>query len=1279
MPLYLPPPPPVSQVVRRDPKRKPYSAYSSAILATPGLAAYWRLGESSGTTAIDEIGGHHGLIWNGVVLGASGATLDGNSAFTFDGADDHVSGVTSTSELDMGDVVTIECWVKPGPAGTGGGLVSKGSGAYYLRLDGSHYLNFLRSQVADMVHSTVPVPDGWHHVVATKDGATLKLYIDGVDVTGTATNSTMTDAAQYWAIGAERFGGGITSPFTGSLDEMAIYNRALTPVEVTTHFLAAGHQMLSNWSPTGSAYDATTVGNRFVVGTPSTPGGVGQISAIRYWHTGGEGGSFTHNLRIYDGAGTRVVTLNDTCNGSLPTGWRTVALPTPYVLTPGATYTVAWYGAGWYYAYLQPPVDSASPVLKIVGSGWYAYGLDAFPSGVSTPATYAVDVVYEELVVEQHSGSASLTGGGVITAAATKDASRALVMTGGGVVTRAVTSARSAAVVATGGGVVTRTAVKKASMTAAFTGGGVVTRTGVKGGRQVAAFTGGGVVTRTNTSNRARTHALTGGGVVVPVGRKDTSGSTSGTYSTAVLADSPVAYWRLGEASGATAADQAGAHPGTYVGTPGYGATGAVASNTAITFSGDDYVSVPDHADFDFAPASPFSIEAWFKTTSGAYQCIVGNLELPASNYRGWELHMLSDSEPAKGIRFNLIDSYPGSTISVDTNAGRYNDGAWHHVVVVYNGSGTASGMTFYIDGSVVATSVLYNTGITATASTQPVRIGARIDGSLGFVGQIDEVAIYPTALSAGRVAAHYAPTGALTGGGVVSLSYTKSEAANVTATASLTGGGSLVLAAKKAAARSATFTGGGVVIPQTRKGAVRVQALTGGGVVVPAVVAGRKAQIVATGGGVIVAARIAARSSIAAFTGGGVVVPVAAKGSSSSRAFTGGGVVVPATRKGSLRSQVMTGGGVLVASRAHDRRQAVAATGGGVLVTARTSARSAVVALTGGGTIGYAYAAGSVRSANAALTGGGTISVTSQVARSATVAMTGGGTIAVTANQAQHKTYAAVLTGGGVATVAASSARSRSQAFTGGGVITRTGRKGAVRSQAFTGGGVVVAARAVNRATVVQATGGGIAVVGTRGDHRQVAALAGGGTITYAYAAGTNRSGSASLTGGGSLTVATTSARSRTQVMTGGGVLAADTRKDALRSQLMTGGGVVLVSNHHSRIAAIVLTGGGNVVSVGRHESAWSSVLTGGGVVYATYRIGDAIYIAKLTGGGVIHLTAHAWRSPMTAQSGHGSGIAGTTVVGGLRGTSSVAGLIGSSTSGGLQGTTAGTGLRSE
>jgi hypothetical protein len=85
--------------------------YKDEVLAD-APAAYWRLGEASGTTAKEGIGGRHGTYTNGPTLAQTGApTGDPDTAVRFDGVDDRVR-VPYSSALNP-SAFTLEAWAKP--------------------------------------------------------------------------------------------------------------------------------------------------------------------------------------------------------------------------------------------------------------------------------------------------------------------------------------------------------------------------------------------------------------------------------------------------------------------------------------------------------------------------------------------------------------------------------------------------------------------------------------------------------------------------------------------------------------------------------------------------------------------------------------------------------------------------------------------------------------------------------------------------------------------------------------------------------------------------------------------------------------------------------------------------------------------------------------------------------------------------------------------------------------------------------------------------------------
>ena len=210
-------------------------------------------------------------------------------------------------------------------------------------------------------------------------------------------------------------------------------------------------------------------------------------------------------------------------------------------------------------------------------------------------------------------------------------------------------------------------------------------------------------------------------------------------YSDLILASSPVAYWRLGESSGTTAADASGnSRVGTYSGTYTLGASSLVPSDTGDTslgLGGAGYVSVAH--DSSFVTSSAFTFIGRFKRTS-----TTGN---QAFFHKG-------DFTVGGGQGVSVWSPSGTNNIYVE-----YFNGAWYYPLTsgilpgtdsfsfafVYLGGTSAK---FVIDG--VATSVTLPVAL--PNSTQSLRIGCRKNTALEYYinGGVDEVAWFNSALS---------------------------------------------------------------------------------------------------------------------------------------------------------------------------------------------------------------------------------------------------------------------------------------------------------------------------------------------------------------------------------------------------------------------------------------------------------------------------------------------------------------------------------------------------
>lgn len=218
-----------------------------------------------------------------------------------------------------------------------------------------------------------------------------------------------------------------------------------------------------------------------------------------------------------------------------------------------------------------------------------------------------------------------------------------------------------------------------------------------------------------------------------------------------MLSDLPRAYWRLGEVSGTTAADERAAAAGKYEGGAILNQVGALFGDTnrSVAFDGsNDRVNMSDPASGVLdAGTTDFSIEAWVKGTANNERVIAAKRpKQAASPY--WRITVTDDGGHVGEVRAAGFDGV--ASISAYGPAIRVDNGNWHHVVVVFDRD---VGVTIYVDGASRATAGALPRTMSNTGS---FNLGRSPEESLPqFKGGLDEVAFYGTALSAARVAAH--------------------------------------------------------------------------------------------------------------------------------------------------------------------------------------------------------------------------------------------------------------------------------------------------------------------------------------------------------------------------------------------------------------------------------------------------------------------------------------------------------------------------------------------
>jgi len=202
-----------------------------------GLVGYWNLnGNAKDSTPYRD---------NGTVNGAT-LTTDrkgrANSAYSLNGTSNFIS-VANANQLNISSTITLNAWIYPTSSGSLGGIVCKDisgtitSCPYELRYEIGGTPTFYITDGSDTVHSrgcgTTLSLNVWHMLTGVYDGSTMFLYLDGsLCVPTTAYSGAIATTTGVLEIGQQK--NSLNRFFPGALDEIRVYNRALSATEIQT-------------------------------------------------------------------------------------------------------------------------------------------------------------------------------------------------------------------------------------------------------------------------------------------------------------------------------------------------------------------------------------------------------------------------------------------------------------------------------------------------------------------------------------------------------------------------------------------------------------------------------------------------------------------------------------------------------------------------------------------------------------------------------------------------------------------------------------------------------------------------------------------------------------------------------------------------------------------------------------------------------------------------------------------------------------------------------------
>ncbi|MET7668371.1 LamG domain-containing protein [Micromonospora luteifusca] len=396
---------------------RPDPADYAALVKRDEPVGYWRLGDAPGQPVADASGnGNTGAYRGNVYRSQPGAIAD--SADTAARLDDGHAEIPDSASLSITGAYTLESWIKDA-AGGPQGIVEKYDGSdclpsrngYALRLVNGNKLQALT--VADQGQASAPSPRSvqqgrWHHVAAAYDGTTLRTYLDGQLQASTPVAKAPTDGRGSLKLGAR--GDDALDRFVGSLDEVAIYDKALTPGQIDSHYIKgvlgnpgqspsapqSGRttaRSTSSPAPAGSAPRPTSTSQPpAVTGESSYPAQVLADKPIGYWRLGERSGTSAEDSASTGnrGAYTDAVTLgrpgaltDDSDTAAELTGGH-IAVPDSASLSVSGSFTVeAWVN-------LKDVCAQYSVVEKYDAPAYNGYALRVLPGGRMSALTLGV-------------------------------------------------------------------------------------------------------------------------------------------------------------------------------------------------------------------------------------------------------------------------------------------------------------------------------------------------------------------------------------------------------------------------------------------------------------------------------------------------------------------------------------------------------------------------------------------------------------------------------------------------------------------------------------------------------------------------------------------------------------------------------------------------------------------------------------------------------------------------------------------------------------------------
>jgi len=695
---------------------------------TSGLVAAYGFNEGSGTTVADSSGSNN----NGTTTATTWSTTGKfGAALSFNGTSSWVT-VPDANSLDLTTGMTLEAWVNPTALGTAwrtvimkeatGGLAYSLYGNSDTTRPSAHV--FVASE-QDTRGTAALALNTWTHLAMTYNGTTLRIFVNGVE----ASNKAISGSARV-TTGALRIGGNSVwgEYFSGLIDEVRIYNRALSATEIQTDMntpVGVSDTSAPTVSMTAPANGATVSGSQSVSANASDNVGVAGVQFLLdgaplgaedatspysiTWNTGTtSNGAHTLSARARDAANNTATStaVSVTVANAVDTTPPTVAMTSP---ADGTT--------------VSGSVTVSANASDNVGVAGVQFLLDGNALGAEdTSAPYSITW-----------NAATATSGPHTLSARARDGA-------GNIATSAVVTVTNVPPDTTAP-VVSMTAPPagpvSGSVTVSADASDNIAVSGVQFLLDEAAL--GAEDTTSPYSITWNTASATNGSHTLSARARDAAGNTTTSGSVTVtvsggLTSGLVAAYGFNEGSGTSTADASGnGNNGTTTATT-WSTVGKFGS--ALSFNGtSSWVTVPDAPNLDLTTS--VTVEAWVN---------------PAALGTAWRTAVMKEQTGGLvyGLYANSDTTRPSAHVFITSEQATRGTAAlalntWTHLAMTYNGTT----LRIFVNGVEASNKAISGNLVLSNGA---LRIGGNSIWGEYFSGLVDEVRIYNRVLSANEI-----------------------------------------------------------------------------------------------------------------------------------------------------------------------------------------------------------------------------------------------------------------------------------------------------------------------------------------------------------------------------------------------------------------------------------------------------------------------------------------------------------------------------------------------